>query len=249
MKKKNILLIILIILILLAAFILYFLFDKKLNNKESNNDNLNNDISNQENTLESEEISDLPIEELNKYIDENPVKLGIYVQKGNTKQLIQNEYTCGWAPEEIMGLFFAVPTTEKSIPNTNFSTLWKEYINKYPNPEKYRIGYSIKFTLNTGEVIDRTILNPGDAYHMFPKVMVFLYDDVNFVSGQRYYHITDMTDNTICSSIKLVGDVETKNIISDIELTAFSFDSKDDFDEESNKYRGNSSYTITIKRR
>ena len=85
---------------------------------------------------------------------------------------------------------------------------------------------------------------------MLTKVMVFLYDDVNLVPGKKYYHITqdDMNENTICSSIKLVGDVESKNIISDITLKALCFDSQDDFDENNN-YRGNSYYTITISKK
>lgn len=242
--KKIIILIISIILILLFLIFGYFYLHKK-NNEDIISNESNNEQENLELNIEEDEKETLPL-----YVDENPVKIGIYIEKENKKVLI-TEHTCTWSPEIVMGLFYAVPTQEKEIPNYNFDSLWKEYISNYPNSDKYRIGYNIKFTLNTGEVVDRTILNPDDAYYMFPKVMCFLYDDVNLVPGKRYYHITSdvMYDYTICSSVKLVGDVETKNISSDIELTAFCFDSEDDFDPETNKYRGNSYYTITIKKK
>ena len=57
-----------------------------------------------------------------------------------------------------------------------------------------------------------------------------------------------MNDNTICSSIKLVGDKKTPNISSEIELTAFTYKSNDDFGTNG-KYRGNSKYTVTIYRK
>lgn len=149
-----------------------------------------------------------------------------------------------------MGLFYAVPTQEISISNYNFAEQWKNYINAYENPDKYRIGYSLDFTLNDGTQMHYQILNPDDAYKTFPKIMSFLYDDVNLVPGKPYYHITQdvMYDYTICSSIKLVGDVETYNISSNILLTAFCWDTEDDFDPETGLYRGQSTYQIKISK-
>lgn len=194
------------------------------------------DFSNNENA--TEEIKE------NK---KQKIDLSFYVEKNGVKTLITS-HTCSWAPENVMGIFYAVPSTETSLPlNASFNTLWKEYISAYEDSSA-RIGYNISFTLKSGEIIDRVILNPDDAYYMFPKVMVFLYDDINLVPSKRYYHITqdDMNENTICSSIKLVGDVETKNISSDITLTAFCYASEDDFDKETGKYIGESYSTITI---
>lgn len=253
MKRKN-KSILITGLVIFAIIAIWFLVNNINTNSNDNNINTNVSVYQEDSTL-SESSTDIQDEETTTktetYTDSNPVKIGIYIQKGNTKSLITNEYSCNWDPEEIMGLFYVVPTLDPTLPNSSFSELWKSYINEYPNSNSYRIGYNIKFTLNTGEVIDRTILNPDNAYYMFPKIMVFLYDDVNLIPGKRYYHITndEMNDKTICSSVKLVGDVETQNIISPIELTAFCFDSKDDFDENTNKYRGNSFYTITINRK
>ena len=239
-STKVLLLIILLLVVVILTFFVIYITSNSNKKEEENLVNIYEEVSTVDEIKEEEKVPE--------YIDENQVKLGIYVQDGNNLRLVDEEYTCSWEPENIMGLFYVVPTTEKTISFLNFDTMWKNYIEKYLNASKCRIGYNLKFTLNNGELIDSTILNPTDAYYMFPKVMVFLYDDVNLIPGKPYYHIENMTDETICSSIKLVGDVESKNITSNIELTAFCFDSDDDFDPVTKKYRGNSSYTITISK-
>lgn len=249
MKKKTIIILFIIIFIVLGILASVYLIDQ---NRMKNNEPVlfstwGKDYTPVEETIVEEEPT---IEEIEpQYVDENTVKLGIYVDNGYNLELVTQDYYCDWSPENVMGLFYAVPTQEETLPNTDFDTMWKDYINEYPNAQDCRIGYSLEFTLNDGTQMYYKILNPDDAYYTFPKVMSFLYDDVNLVPGKAYYHITQdvMYDYTICSSIKLVGDVDTYTIASDIKLTAFCFDSEDDFDENGH-YRGNSSYTITIKR-
>ncbi len=248
MKKKTIIILLIIILILLGILASIYFIDQ---NRMKNNEPVlfstwGKDYTPVKETIVEEEP---PIEKIEpKYVDNNTVKLGIYVDNGYNLELVTQDYYCDWSPENVMGLFYAVPTQEETLPNTDFDTMWKNYINEYPNAKDCRIGYSLEFTLNDGTEMYYTILNPDDAYYTFPKVMSFLYDDVNLVPGKAYYHITQdvMYDYTICSSIKLVGDVDTYTIASDIKLTAFCFDSEDDFDENGH-YRGNSFYTITIK--
>ena len=249
MKKKTIIILLIVIFILLGILASLYLIDQ---NRMKNNEPVlfstwvKNYTPVDETVVEEETL----VEEIKpEYVDNNTVELGIYVDNGNNLELVTNDYYCDWSPENVMGLFYVVPTREETLPNTNFDTMWKNYINEYPNAEDCRIGYSLEFTLNDGSDMYYTILNPDDAYYTFPKIMSFLYDDVNLVPGKPYYHITQdvMYDYTICSSIKLVGDVDTYTIASDIKLTAFCFDSEDDFDEQG-RYRGNSYYTITIKR-
>lgn len=249
MRKKIIILVTILIFILLGILISVYLIDQ---NRMNNNEPVlfstwgKNYSPIEEQVIEKEE----PIEEIKpEYVDTNTVDLGIYIDNGYNLQLVTQDYYCDWSPENVMGLFYAVPTKKETLPNTDFDTMWKDYINKYPNAQDCRIGYSLEFTLDDGSQMYYTILNPDDAYYTFPQVMSFLYDDVNLVPGKPYYHITQdvMYDYTICSSLKLVGDVDTYKITSDIKLTAFCFDSEDDFDDNGH-YRGNSYYTITIKR-
>lgn len=250
MKKKIILIILIIFFIIFGVFVSIYCIDQ---NRMKNNEPVFFSTWGKDYTPIEEKTEEIITEQEDvkepEYVDTNPVKLGIYVESGNTLNLVTDDYLCNWDAENVMGLFYAVPIQEESISSYNFDETWKNYINSYENADSYRIGYSVEFTLNNGETFYQTILNPDDAFYTFPKVMSFLYDDVNLVPGKAYYHITQdvMYDYTICSSIKLVGDVETENITSDIKLTAFCFDSQDDFDEN-RRYRGNSFYTITIKK-
>lgn len=235
---------ILIIIIIIAVLILTCIY--LFNNKE-----LENNITGEDN----QEVQNIYVEEIEEekeevYVDDNPIKIGLYINSNSVKKLI-TEYKSSWVAEEIMGMFYAIPTNESVVTGKDFKTSWEKYWNEYTNIEKYRIGYNIKFTLNTGEVIDQIILNPNHAFLMFPKVQFYLYDDVNLIPGRRYYHVTqgEMNENTQCTSVKIVGDKQTKNIISPIELTVFTFDGQEDFDPVTGKYRGNSHYTILINRK
>lgn len=244
MSKKIKIIIIVSIFILLV--ILGIIFMKHFKNNEDENRLLNKENLEQK----TEEIIENEEEKASAYVDDNPITVGLYIKEEDYKKLVK-EYYCGWDPEEVLGIFYTVYTNEEKISDSNFNVVWKEYLNNYTNIDKYRIGYNIKFTMNTGEIIDQTILNPDHAYLMYPEIQFYLYDDINLIPGKRYYHVTsdEMNENTICSSVKLVGDKKTPNITSEIELTAFTYDSDDDFDPDTGKYRGNSYYTAIIKRK
>ena len=238
MKKKTIPFLI-ILTIIISIIYTTILINKNKNEKKNINENI--EIENTE--IEIEETIEEP-----KYKDENQVPISLYIEQGD--QLVKiSEYSCDWSPENVLNLFYAIPSTEESISSYNFDSMWKEKIAAYPNGDKCRIGYQVSFKYEDGNTYTYNLKCPDDTYFTFPKVMTYLYDDVNLVPGKPYYHITQdvMYDYTIASSIKLVGDVDSDKIEGPITLTAFCFDSEDDFDEEGN-YRGNSKYTITITR-
>ncbi len=236
--KKALVLILIFAICILSAFFLFF-----KPNEEKISENISEIINEKTNSL----MSILKNQNTPKYEDKNEMKIGLYTDEGDKKKLV-SDYYCDFSAENIMGLFYAIPSDEETIPGYDFKEVFDSYYTKYEDYEKYKIGYNIKFTMEDGSVIDETILDPDDAYFMFPEVQFYLYDDINLIPGRSYYHITQdiMNDERICSSVKLVGDKRTKNIISPIELTVFTFDGKDDFDEITKKYRGNSYYTIRI---
>lgn len=238
MKKKTIPFLI-ILTIIISIIYTTILINKNKNVDKNNNENI--EIENTE--IEIEETIEEP-----KYKDENQVPISLYIEQGDELVKI-SEYSCDWSPENVLNLFYAIPSTEETISSYNFDSMWKEKIAQYPNRDKCRIGYQVSFKYEDGNTYTYNLKCPDDTYFTFPKVMTYLYDDVNLVPGKPYYHITQdvMYDYTIASSIKLVGDVDSNKIEGPITLTAFCFDSEDDFDEKGN-YRGNSKYTITITR-
>lgn len=239
MKKKKIVFCV-FTLILVCLIIILVIFSNR-------NLKLSNDISLSINNLSENLKNTIKEQKQDEYIDNNNMQIGLYIDDGGVKRLAK-EYYCDFSAENVMGIFYAIPTVEETVSGDNFKQVFESYYNNYINKEDYKIGYNIKFTLDDGEYIDQTILNPDDAYLMFPEIQFYLYDDINLIPGRPYYHITQdiMTDERICSSVKLVGDKKTKNIVSPIELTVFTFDGEDDFSPITRKYRGNSSYTIFI---
>lgn len=182
------------------------------------------------------------------YVADDPIQIGLYIEENGMKKLVK-EHICSFDMENVMGLFYALPTNEEVVSNESFPTVWNHYWEKYENKEDYKVGYQIQFTMDSGEFIEQTILDPDDAYLMFPKIQFYLYDDVNLIPGKRYYHILqhEMNEKTKCSSAKLVGDKLTEDISSTISLTVFFYRTAEDFEPTTGRYRGKSSYTVQLK--
>jgi hypothetical protein len=235
-----------IFIIVITVYLIYIL----VNNQQVNNKNVNIYEESKkivDNTLDVKKENNSEEQVVIK--EEKPkIDIGLYL-KSNSKYSLVSNHLASDEPEQVIGLFFVIPSNESMITGSSFVKIWNNYTKNYLDISNYKIGYNLKFTLKSGEEVNKTILSPDDAYEIFPKVMVFLYDDVNLIPGKKYYHVTqpEMKENTKLSSIKLVGDVETKNIISDIELTAFMYKDNTDFDAKTGKYIGKSLYTTLIK--
>lgn len=175
-----------------------------------------------------------------KYIDDNPITVGLYEEYST---LVKEYYT---EKTSLKDLFFSTfYTNDEYIVQGYVKNRFINYFNNYENYDKYKIGYTISFYVGD-EYISKTITEITDEYVFNPYFYVYLYDDVNHEIGAWYSHLTkdDVQDYNIFTSIKLYL-VEIDKVTSPITLTAFTYDSEDDFDDDGN-YRGNSKYTITI---
>lgn len=193
-------------------------------------------------------------EEYKKFLDENvldnTIPIGLYTLK-NGQYVLTREFSCDWSRDSIFSLFYAIPSNDETIASTNFETIFNEYWNKNEKASEYKIGYNIKLSLDTGEVINRTLLDPIYVNDdIFSHIQLYLYDDVTYMPGRPYYHMTpeEMTDETMLTSIKLVGYKETKGVNGPIELTVFTYNGEEDFDPETGEYLGNSKFTTKIYR-
>lgn len=235
MKK---ILIILIICFIPIGIFTYINFDN--NNTTNNNDK---DV-----TIKKDNIKSDLTEELEKYKDENPIKLGLYKYygRGKNRELIK-KYSNNWTYHNDISSFEVFYTNEESINGNYLQDTFKEYLNTYTNIENYKIGYIISFITINGE-INKTILSPKDTEEFFNYLEVYLYDDYHREKGVWYSHTTqeEYNDETLLTSIKLTAGKNISEIISDISLTAFTYD-YDDFDDYGN-YKGISKYTIIVKK-
>ena len=235
MKK---ILIILIICFIPIGIFTYINFDN--NNTTNNND--------KDATIKKDNIKSDLTEELEKYKDENPIKLGLYKYygRGKNRELIK-EYSNNWTYHNDISSFEVFYTNEESINGNYLQDTFKEYLNTYTNIDNYKIGYIISFITINGE-INKTILSPKDTEEFFNYLEVYLYDDYHREKGVWYSHTTqeEYNDETLLTSIKLTAGKNISEIISDISLTAFTYD-YDDFDDYGN-YKGISKYTIIVKK-
>ena len=174
------------------------------------------------------------------YKDDNPILLGIYE---NDYKLVTDYYT---KRVEGKDLFFTTYfTNDSTLTGGSRKYKWYDYYNKYDNISNYKIGYNISFYAGD-KLISNNITSITDEYVFNPYFYIYLYDDIHQADGAWYSHITKSQDNknTMYTSIKLYL-VKPDRVTSPITLTAFTYDSEDDFDSEGN-YRGNSKYQIKI---
>ena len=177
----------------------------------------------------------------NDYVDNNPIKLGLYVDKR-----LSNEYQIPWVRLKEICVIETYFTQDVEIKDKKQKEAWEYYYNSYQNIRDYKIGYEISFTAE-GKDFRKTILTPNDIDDFFYYVQLYLYDDIHQEENAYYSHLTteNYNNETLISSIKIVGGSGIEFVESDIVITAFTY-TDNDFDENNN-YRGKSKYTITIK--
>lgn len=194
---------------------------------------------NQEKEVINKEEEKEEIKEVEEYVDNNPIKIGIYE---NDIKLIKEYKVQKQSRKEFIFSFYY--TNEENLGNNRQKKNWNKFFNQYSNIENYKIGFNFVFYVGDKK-IEKTILKP-DTFAFEPYFYIYIYDDINQPDNTFYTHLeeTDVNENTIFSSLKIFL-MEPFDITSPIEFTVFTYDDLNDFDENNN-YRGNSKYTIKI---
>lgn len=226
---KKILVIVLILLIIIVGVIFW-----KNSKKVENTNQLENEVVEQPKEPE--------------YTDDNPITIGLY-NTSNSKRVLVKTFESKWPSKKDIETFTALFTNEEIVSNGYIQNVFYEYYNKYENASKYHIGYHIKFTIDDGSTLEQTIFTPKDTEVLYDYLETYMYNGPQKKIGQWYSHVTEeeYIDTTILASIKLTAGSLIDKITSDIELTAFTYDGEEDFDENGN-YRGCSKYTILVKK-
>lgn len=183
-----------------------------------------------------------------KYIDDNPIKLGIFFVDNNyrNKSVIKDTYYADFISGKDIDSFEVFYTDDEVINGNKFKDTWNIYYDKYTDIDNYKIGYDIKVILNDGTESNNTFLEP-DIFYFGKYFYVYFYDDIHQDDGVMYGHLEENGDNTLMTSVKLYA-VNGIDEVDYIILTAFTYKDDNDFDKNGN-YRGKSSYSIKIKRK
>ena len=172
------------------------------------------------------------------YVDTNPIKVGLYMEKKLVKEL-----NVKFKDRTDIAVFDVYYTNEEKLDSSNTKTNWNKYYKEYENIDDYKIGFYVSFKAN-GKEYESLHLNPKTQHKLHPYLYLYLYDAVHQTG--RYSHLTmnDIKDNTIYTTIKLYMHLNSNEIESPITFSVFTY--KDDNDFIEGKYRGNSIYTIQI---
>ena len=179
------------------------------------------------------------IEEVEKYVDDNPITIGIYE---NDINLVKECELIKESRREIILSFYY--TNKENLENNRQKENWRKFFSEYTNIDDYKVGFNFSFYVGETK-IEKTVLKP-EIFAFEPYFYIYIYDDINQFDNTFYSHLeeTDINENTIFSSIKIFL-IEPSNITSPIKFTVFTYNGMDDFDENNN-YRGNSKYEINI---
>lgn len=186
---------------------------------------------------------DIKIQEKDSYKDLNNTPISIYELRGNTLTKI-HDYKTSFIPEVDINIFQIYPSSEENI--TLNSSFGKSFYDEWIKYNNIKLGFNIKFSLDTGEEINYNIFNPDDTFKEWEYLLNYLYDDY-FNDGKGFYSHLEMKDyneNTLFTSFKMQSSGYVNKINSNIKFSVFTYDSEDDFKD--NEYRGNSIYTINI---
>ncbi|MEG2600697.1 MAG: hypothetical protein RSA15_03185, partial [Bacilli bacterium] len=195
---------------------------------------------------QKEKKKETPIIE-KKYVDDNPIKLGIYAYENGIPNL-QSEIYHAWNPDTPISYFSIFYTNEKSVSPNKFQDVFRQYQSTYTDIEKYKIGYSFEFKIDTGETIIRTVKQPDDVWSFFDYVQVYMYDDFFHELDSWYSHTEqkDFNENSLFTTFKICSGFFIDKVVSDITVTAFTYDDEEDFKE--GIYRGNSKATMIVRK-
>lgn len=178
-------------------------------------------------------------------------KLSLYINhKELGKRVKSDGYTAPWIMGKDIVSFETYATEDESLTlaGSDFKRVWESYWNSYPNHEICKLGYTIDFILKDGTKIHQTITGLDDVFGYRDYLECYLYDDVNQIQGNWYSHLLDtqVTDQTVMTSIKLTAGSMIDQVGDKIKLTAFVYSSQEDFDAAGD-YRGSVSYTVIVK--
>jgi len=186
---------------------------------------------------------------LNENVYDNDIPISFYTFNGY-EYVRTSELYCNWSKNNILAECYAIASTEDTLTGINFETIFRENWDKQEKSSEYKIGYNIKLQLDSGEVINKNILEPKDLEELLTYIQIYLYDDITFMPNKLYYYLTqeELMPENMLTSIELIGSNEIERVNGPIELTVFTYNGEEDFETNTGMYLGNSKFTLKIYR-
>ena len=156
-----------------------------------------------------------------------------------------DSYTGPWKKGKDIGSFEVIPSDDAILDGSFFGDIFGAAWTSFPDADRCKIGYTLRYTLDDGSEIRYTMLSPKHIEHT-EYIECWLYDDYHVTPHKFYSHLkaSSMKKDALITSIKLTAGKQIEHV-TDVWLTAFICTSLDDFDGDRN-YIGDTSCTIHI---
>lgn len=187
------------------------------------------------------------IEEKEEYVDDNIMPIALYHETTNSLNKAK-DYSILFKKGTDIGLFQIYPSKEEKISlQENFGMSFYKTWNSIDQNKTYKMGFHLSYVLEDGTKISHYVYNPSTTMLNKKYIKVYLYDDYVHRNDSWYSHIEkeEYSKDSYLTSIKLTPGSDIQKVSSFIVFTVFTYNGKDDFDENGN-YRGISKYSITI---
>ena len=188
------------------------------------------------------------VESTPEYVDDNVIKVAFYNKNGYQLSLA-HDYSAPVNIKKDITTFQVFFSNDEQVQfsNMKFGEYYYNTFNELNSEKKYKVGFNLSYDLVDGTHISQNIFNPSTTQTNYDYIEVYLYDSYKHRNDSFYSHIEEYeyNDETQITSIKLTAGSKFNDIASRIYLTVFTYD-EDDFNPETNEYRGNSKYTIMI---
>ena len=182
--------------------------------------------------------------------ENGPNVLSFYAPMGKSysaRKKLGDTYTAKWKKGKDIGSFEVVASDADTLDADGhfFGSIFGNAWFAFPDASAFRIGYTMRYTLDDGTEIRYTMLTPKYIEHT-EYIECWMYDDYHQTPHKFYSHLKNVKGDTLITSIKLTCGSRIDSV-QEIWLTAFVYASLDDFDADRN-YTGDVSCTLHIVR-
>ena len=181
-----------------------------------------------------------------------PDAVGIYKRGSAGAYERLNELRTRWVKGKDICDLYAFASAEQTLKGSNYNKLFDGYWKSFPDYAAYHLGYHVRITLKSSEVIDLTIRSPKDApkdpkKYFYQFVEVYMYDSLKPKTGPKRMHLVEsaMKEDTLITSIKLTSGSKIAQVEA-VTLGVFIYRDDGDFDTATGSYTGPVLYEIPV---
>jgi hypothetical protein len=144
--------------------------------------------------------------------EKQQVPLGLYIKNGSGNRALTTTVDVAFASGKDIVVLSAFLSAEPEISGGTFASVWSDLWEATPEAAGCKIGYRLTYAIVSGETVSQTILGPEDTEENRAWVETYIYDDVHQDGWYSHLLPSDMTEQTVATTIKLTGGPEISDI-------------------------------------